>query len=51
MLDTSLRRLALSNHQLPPLCGSDDLTRPLAEAKLPFARHALTLTFTKQALR
>ena len=33
MLDTSFCRLALSSHQLPPLCGSANLTRGLPEAK------------------
>ncbi len=33
MSDTSFRRHALSGHQLPPLCGPDNLTRGLAEAK------------------
>jgi hypothetical protein len=33
MSNTYFRRLALSGHQLPPLCGPDNLTRGLAEAK------------------
>jgi hypothetical protein len=33
MSNTSFRRLALSGHLLPPLCGPDNLTRCLAEAK------------------
>jgi hypothetical protein len=33
MSNTSIRRLALSGHQLSPLCGPDNLTGRLAEAK------------------
>ena len=33
MSNTSFRRLALSGHQSPPLCGPDNLTRCLAGAK------------------
>ena len=33
MSTTSFSRLALPGHQLPPLCGPDNLTRGLAEAK------------------
>jgi hypothetical protein len=33
MSNTSFRRLALSGHQLPPLCGPDNLKRGLVEAK------------------
>jgi hypothetical protein len=33
MSDTSFRQLALPGHQLPPLCGPDNLTRSLAKAK------------------
>jgi hypothetical protein len=33
MSNTSFRRLVLSGHQLSPLCGPDNLTRCLAEAK------------------
>ena len=40
--DTSLCGLALSGHQLPPLCDPDNLTRGLAEAN-SFARHMLRL--------
>jgi hypothetical protein len=39
MSTTSFRRLALSGHQLPPLCGPDKLTMALAEAK-PIRQHA-----------
>jgi hypothetical protein len=39
MSTTSFRRLVLSGHQLPSLCGPDKLTMALAEAK-PIRQHA-----------
>ena len=43
MFNTSFRRLALSGHQLPSLCGPDNLTRCLAEAKPIRQTHASPL--------
>ena len=43
MSNTSFRRLALSSHQLPPLCGPDNLKRGLAEAK-PIRQTRLSLS-------
>jgi hypothetical protein len=47
MSNTSFRRLALSGHQLPPLCGPDNLKRGLVEAKpIRQTRPSLSLKLT-----